>query len=83
MAHRPFNSYGADVEDILKIAQGVQQLQPDDLNEKLNQYFKLINNNQLEEAKVLQKELQQMTDRQHPDILKGQTLIDFKEIVAE
>lgn len=75
-----FNTYGADIEDILKVVQQTEQLLPKDVTDKLNTYFALIDANKIDEAKALQQELKRLTDPQHPEILKGQTLIDLKAI---
>lgn len=83
MAKRRFNSYGADIEDILKIVQGVEEAIPDEVQLKLDKYFSLIDDNKISEAKTLQKELEELIDTQHPELLKGQTLIEFKEMLAE
>jgi len=75
-----YNSYGSDLEDILKIIMGTGELLPPKLAKTFKKYFQLIEENKIAEAKKLQIKLSELTDSQHPDILKGQTLIDLKEL---
>lgn len=72
------NTYGAEVEEILKVVQQTPELLPQDVTKQLDLYFDLIDNNQIEEAKKMQKVLKKMIDPQHPELLKGQTFIDLK-----
>lgn len=75
-----FNSYGAGLEDILVHIQGVEKVVPDDLSEMLEAFFSLIESDKIEEANLHKKKLEVMTDPQHPDILKGQRLMDLKKL---
>lgn len=72
------NTYGAEVEEILKVVQQTPELLPQDVTKQLDLYFDLIDNNQIEEAKKMQKVLKKMIDPQHPELLKGQTFIDLR-----
>ncbi len=76
----PFNSYGAEMEDILSLIQGVNETMPDELAQKFKRFFDLIEADNIEEAKTLKLELEEMTDPNHPDILKGQSLMDLKKL---
>ncbi len=78
MSSHPFNSYGADVEDIYTIVQGVDSLLPEEIGNKLQTLFRLIDEDKIEEAKALGKDLEKLIDPHHPELLKGQTLMDFK-----
>ena len=76
----PFNSYGAELEEILDLVQGLDQILPDDLAEKFQQFFKLIEADKIKEASALKRELEQLTDPSHPEILKGQSIMDLKKL---
>lgn len=77
-----FNPYGADVEDILIEIQKVTEILPHDIKELFQQYFSLIQNGKINEAKTLQKKLKTITDPEHPEILKGEAEIQFKELIS-
>lgn len=75
-----FNSYGAEMEDVLELIQGVKETMPADLTQKFKRFFDLIEENNIEEATALKRELENMTDPNHPEILKGQSLMDLKKL---
>ena len=77
----PFNNYGADIEDTLKIIQKVRSLIPEEIEEQLLQLHQLIDQNKLVEAKSLKQELKKLLDDQHPELLKAETKIQFKELL--
>lgn len=80
MSSHPFNSYGADIEDIYTIVQGVESLLPEEIGRKLQTFFRLIDEDKMEEAKSLRKDLEKLIDAHHPELLKGQTLMDYKAL---
>ena len=77
----PFNSYGANIEDTLKIIQKVESLIPHEVEQKLNKLFSLIDSGDLNEARALKDNLRILLDDQHPDLLKAETKIQFKELL--
>ena len=81
LVDHPFNSYGADIEDTLKIIQKVRSLIPEEVEEQLNRLFNLIDNNEIDAAKELLKQLSGLLDNQHPSLLKAETKIQFKELL--
>lgn len=77
----PFNNYGANVEDTLKIIQKVESLIPEEVEDKLGALFNLIDEGDIVAAKALKAELVNLLDDQHPDLLKAETKIQFKELL--
>ncbi len=75
-----FNNYGAYMEDILKILQKTENIIPEDVQKELKKYFQLIDEGKIDEARKKQKKLEKLIDPQHPELLKGQALIDFKSL---
>lgn len=75
-----FNTYGADVEDILKIVQGTEKLLPDEIRMKFEKLYEVIQKNDLEKAKNLIKELKYITDPNQPELKKAETQIKYKEL---
>lgn len=78
-----FNNYGADIEDILKVVQKVEDvnLMPAELLATFRQYFDEIEKGEIEKAKTTKKVLEAMTDFQHSEILKGDSMIKLKELM--
>ncbi len=81
MVSQEFNNYGAFVEDTLKVIQKVGTILPEEVEEKLNHLFELIDEGKLAEAKKFKKELTKLMDAQHPEILKAETQIQVKELL--
>lgn len=78
-----FKSYGADVEKIIQLIQGVENYIPKDIRDMFKKYFDYINAEKFDEAKSVEKELQKITDKNHPKILEGQAEIEFQQIQNE
>lgn len=76
-----FNNYGATVEEILKIVQGTTELLPNEVANLFDKYFQFIEDNNIEAAQKIQTELKSLIDPNHPELLKGQTLIDLKALL--
>lgn len=58
--YKNFETYGADVEDILKIVQNAEKLIPDEIKEMLNQLFALIENDEEAKAKQIIEKLKKL-----------------------
>lgn len=78
-----FNSYGADIEDILKLVQGTDQILPDDVNILFQELFQLIDDNDLANAKKIISELKVKIDANQPELKRAQTRIKFKELIKK
>lgn len=80
-----FNNYGAEIEHVLTLLQGVSEeaIVPSTVSTKLSNYFEHIDNNEIEKAKAIRSDLEKLIDPQHPDILKGNTLIKMKELLGK
>jgi len=86
IVHLPnFNNYGAEIEHVLTLLQGVSEeaIVPSVVSSKLAQYFEQIDNNNIEQAKAIRSDLEKIIDPQHPEILKGNTLIKMKELLGK
>jgi len=76
-----FDSYGADVEDVLKVIQGIEDVLPLDVTQSLIEIFELIRMNEINKAKEEIKKLKKITDPNQPEIRKAESQIKYKEIV--
>jgi len=76
-----FDSYGADIEDILKVIQDIESVMPLDIAESLSGIFDLIRKNKIKEAKEEILKLKRITDPNQPEIRKAESQIKYKEIV--
>ena len=81
--YKNFETYGADVEDILKIVQNAEKLIPDEIKEMLNQLFALIENDEEAKAKQIIEKLKKITDPNQPDLLRAETQLRYKELIKE
>lgn len=78
-----FNSYGADVEDILTLVQGTESLIPKNIQDDLDKLSTLLNVGELEQAQTLIKDLKQRTDPNQAEIKKAETQITYKRLLAK
>lgn len=76
-----FNSYGADVEDILHLVQGTEQLIPEKIEAQFQTLNQLIQQNKLEEAKQLIVQLKITTDPNQSKLKRAETDITYKELL--
>jgi predicted ATP-binding protein involved in virulence len=74
-----FNSYGADFLRILNLVMNMDEIYPTEVQEKLDEYFDLIETD-IQKAKENRKELEVLIDTEHPELLKGDSLIELKEL---
>lgn len=78
-----FNSYGADVEDVLRVVQGAEKLIPTEIKNDLQNLFVLINEGDFSEAKSALGKLKSKTDPNHPEIKRAETEINYQEILGQ
>jgi len=81
--YQSFNSYGADLEDILKIVQGTENLLPKDIQQKLDEINAKLNEGAIEDAKDLIEKLKKLTDPNQPELKKAETQIQYKELLKK
>jgi len=81
--YQSFNSYGADLEDILKIVQGTENLLPKDIQQKLDEINAKLNEGAIEDAKDLIEKLKTLTDPNQPELKKAETQIQYKELLKK
>jgi len=81
--YKSFNSYGADLEDILKIVQGTENLLPKDIQQKLDEINTKLNEGAIEEAKGLIENLKTLTDPNQPELKKAETQVQYKELLQK
>jgi len=81
--YQSFNSYGADLEDILKIVQGTGNLIPKDIQQKLDEINAKLDEGAIEEAKRLIENLKTLTDPNQPELKKAETQIQYKELLKK
>jgi predicted ATP-binding protein involved in virulence len=81
VARRPEASFGRDSNRILEDLMGVDE-RPTRIKEQLTQFFRLIDEGKLEEAKVLRRELEAEIGSDEPSFAKGEVLIRRKEMIA-
>ena len=81
--YEDFNSYGADVEDILKIVQGAEQLIPDDVISDFDKLEEAMVQDKFEEAKKLIAALKKRIDPNQPHLKKVETRIRYKELIKK
>lgn len=80
---RDFNSYGADVEDILKIVQGTKSIVPDEVKSMLEELHHEIVRDNLIEAKRIIKRLKEEIDPNHPELKRAETQIRYKGLLGK
>ena len=77
----PLNSYGRDNEWILETIMD-DVARPQEIQEKLDEYFELIKKNQMERASDSRQELEQLIGIDEPELLKADILIRKKRMVT-
>lgn len=78
---RPESSYGLDSNRILEDILGVSK-RPQEIQECILELFKAINNNDLENAKKIVRELGDRIGTNEPELLKAQATIKRREIIG-
>jgi predicted ATP-binding protein involved in virulence len=81
IARRPEASFGLDSNRILEDLMGVDE-RPKRIKEQLLQFFRLIDEGKLDEAKALRRELEAEIGSDEPNFAKGDVLIRRKEMLA-
>ncbi len=81
--YKDFNSYGAEVEDILKVVQGTNQLLPTDVENHFLKMYTLLSEGKYDEAKEVIEKLKEITDPNHVEILKAETKIKYKKMIGK
>jgi predicted ATP-binding protein involved in virulence len=81
VASRPESSFGRDSNRILEDLMGVDA-RPERIKEQLVQFFRLIDEGKLDEAKALRRELEAQIGSDEPSFAKGEVLIRRKEMLA-
>jgi len=81
IANRPESSFGLDSNRILEDLMGVDE-RPRRIKEQLLQFFRLIDDGKLDEAKALRRELEAEIGSDEPNFAKGDVLIRRKEMLA-
>jgi predicted ATP-binding protein involved in virulence len=81
VAKRPEASFGLDSNRILEDLMGVDE-RPRRIKEQLTQFFRLIDEGKLDEAKALRRELEAEIGSDEPNFAKGEVLIRRKEMLA-
>ena len=77
-----FNTYGTNPEKIIRLVQQVEDYMPKDVKDLFTAYFAAINREDIQEAKQIKEQLQDLTYKNHPKILEGQAEIEFKQITS-
>ncbi|MFP5273268.1 AAA family ATPase [Coleofasciculus sp.] len=70
------HTYGRDSNSILYELMGVKE-RPNQVQEKINACFALIDEDKIEEAKTKLQELAELLGENDPEVVRGQTLISF------
>ncbi len=78
-----FNSYGADIEDILKIVQGVENTIPKEIKIEIDKIYEKIENGEIDVAQEIISKLKLLTDPDQPEIKKAETQIKYKKLMGK
>lgn len=78
---RPDSSYGLDSNRILEDILGVSK-RPQEIQERMSELFRTINNNDLEGAKEIVKELGDRIGIDEPELVKAEATIKRREIIG-
>ncbi|WP_224368547.1 AAA family ATPase [Hyalangium versicolor] len=81
VARRPESSFGLDSNRILEDLMGVDE-RPRRIKEQLIQFFRLIDDGKLDEAKALRRQLEEEIGSDEPSFAKGDVLIRRKEMLT-
>jgi predicted ATP-binding protein involved in virulence len=80
-AWHPEATYGRDTNRILEDVLGVSE-RPDKIRDRLREYFRYIDDNQLGEARELRKELEKEIGPDEPEFVKADVLMRRREILG-
>jgi predicted ATP-binding protein involved in virulence len=78
---RPDSSYGLDSNRILEDILGVPK-RPQEIQERMSELFRTINNNDLEGAKEIVRELGEKIGISEPELVKAEATIKRREIIG-
>lgn len=78
---RPDSSYGLDSNRILEDILGVSK-RPQEIQERMSELFRTINNNDLESAKQIVRELGDKIGIAEPELVKAEATIKRREIIG-
>jgi predicted ATP-binding protein involved in virulence len=78
---RPNSSYGLDSNRILEDILGVSK-RPQEIQDRMLELFRTINNNDLESAKKIAKELGDQIGINEPELVKAEATIKRREIIG-
>jgi predicted ATP-binding protein involved in virulence len=78
---RPDSSYGLDSNRILEDILGVSK-RPQEIQDRMLELFRTINNNDLESAKKIAKELGDQIGINEPELVKAEATIKRREIIG-
>jgi predicted ATP-binding protein involved in virulence len=78
---RPDSSYGLDSNRILEDILGVSK-RPQEIQDRMSELFRTINNNDLESAKEIVKELGDRIGIDEPELVKADATIKRREIIG-
>jgi predicted ATP-binding protein involved in virulence len=78
---RPESSYGLDSNRILEDILGVSK-RPQEIQERMSELFRAINNNDLESAKEIVRELGDKIGISEPELVKAEATIKRREIIG-
>ncbi len=78
---RPDSSYGLDSNRILEDILGVSK-RPKEIQERMSELFRNINNNDLESAKEIVRELGDKIGTSEPELIKAEATIKRREIIG-
>jgi predicted ATP-binding protein involved in virulence len=78
---RPYSSYGLDSNHILEDILGVSK-RPQEIQERMSELFRTINNNDLDGAKEIVRELGDKIGINEPELVKAEATIKRREIIG-
>jgi len=81
--YKDFNSYGADIEDVLKIVQDAGNILPQDIKAQFDELHQKIESNNIEEARAIINALKEKTDPNQPELLRAETQIRYKQLLSQ
>lgn len=77
-----FSSYGANLEKIVSLLFKVSDYIPEEVGKLFQDYFAAIDVNDFKKAREIEKELIEITDANHPELIKGRAEIEYKELIS-
>lgn len=78
---RPDASFGRDSNRILEDVMGVDE-RPSELKQKLSDYFDLIDQGQMDEARRLRLELESLIGSDEPEFTRADVLMRTRELLS-